>query len=100
MHVSRRRSAGSRFSTSAARPDPLQHRWQTMTTARGSEGSSKASAMESGKHDDAGVDVDGYLRAKKTEVDRALASVLPLADAPRPLADAMHYSVMAGGKRL
>jgi geranylgeranyl diphosphate synthase type II len=56
--------------------------------------------MASGTRDDGRIDADGYLRDRKTEVDRALASVLPLADTPRPLADAMRYSVMAGGKRL
>jgi geranylgeranyl diphosphate synthase, type II len=56
--------------------------------------------MESASQGDALMDVDGYLRARKADVDRALTDLLPLADCPRPLAEAMRYSVMAGGKRL
>jgi geranylgeranyl diphosphate synthase type II len=43
-----------------------------------------------------------YLRARRAEVDAALTTVLPRppAECPQPLADAMQYSLTAGGKRL
>jgi geranylgeranyl diphosphate synthase type II len=42
-----------------------------------------------------------YLDARHAEVETALASVLPAApDCPAVVADAMRYSLMAGGKRL
>jgi geranylgeranyl diphosphate synthase type II len=45
--------------------------------------------------------VSEYLRARRAEVDRALEAFLPSAPGcPAPVADAMRYSVMAGGKRL
>jgi geranylgeranyl diphosphate synthase, type II len=46
------------------------------------------------------VNADEYIRATRAQIERALAGALPLAECPRPLADAMQYSVMAGGKRL
>ncbi|HEX5109705.1 MAG TPA: farnesyl diphosphate synthase [Vicinamibacterales bacterium] len=71
-----------------------------MTIARGSEEGRRAAAVDRAGQGDALMDVDGYLRARKADVDRALTELLPLADCPRPLADAMRYSVMSGGKRL
>jgi geranylgeranyl diphosphate synthase type II len=45
--------------------------------------------------------VADYIRARQSEVDAALAVVLPQApQCPEGLARAMHYSVMAGGKRV
>ncbi len=42
-----------------------------------------------------------YLQARRDEIDAALAAVLPAEpDCPAPLADAMRYSVTAGGKRV
>ena len=42
-----------------------------------------------------------YLRARRVEIDAALEAVLPTPpDCPAVVADAMRYSVMAGGKRL
>jgi geranylgeranyl diphosphate synthase type II len=42
-----------------------------------------------------------YVRARRAEVDDALASLLPSPpDCPAPVADAMRYSLTAGGKRL
>jgi geranylgeranyl diphosphate synthase type II len=42
-----------------------------------------------------------YLRARRAEVDAAIAAVLPAPpDCPAVVADAMHYSLAAGGKRL
>ena len=42
-----------------------------------------------------------YLDARRAEIDAALAAALPTApECPAPLADAMKYSVTAGGKRL
>ncbi len=50
---------------------------------------------------DGGFDLNSYLTARKTEVEEALLRVLPGEDSvPVPLARAMRYSVMAGGKRL
>jgi geranylgeranyl pyrophosphate synthase len=46
-----------------------------------------------------GLTVDAYLATLRAEVDRALDVVLP-ADAPPLIADAMRYSLVAGGKRL
>jgi geranylgeranyl diphosphate synthase type II len=44
---------------------------------------------------------DSYVRARRTEVDVALASILPSPpQCPDPLATAMAYSLTAGGKRL
>ena len=42
-----------------------------------------------------------YFDARRAEVDAALAALLPSApDCPAPVADAMRYSISAGGKRL
>jgi geranylgeranyl diphosphate synthase, type II len=42
-----------------------------------------------------------YLEARREEVDAALAALLPAPpECPAPVADAMRYSVTAGGKRL
>jgi geranylgeranyl diphosphate synthase type II len=42
-----------------------------------------------------------YVRARRTEVDAALAAILPSPpDCPAPVAEAMRYSLAAGGKRL
>jgi geranylgeranyl diphosphate synthase type II len=42
-----------------------------------------------------------YVRARRTEVEAALATILPSPpDCPAAVADAMHYSLTAGGKRL
>ena len=42
-----------------------------------------------------------YLSARRAEIDAALIRFLPTPpDCPEPLADAMRYSVTAGGKRL
>ena len=42
-----------------------------------------------------------YLRARRAAVEEALEGYLPAApDCPAPIADAMRYSVLAGGKRL
>jgi geranylgeranyl diphosphate synthase type II len=47
------------------------------------------------------VDLDTWLATRRAQVDAALERVLPAADAVPPvLAEAMRYSVMAGGKRL
>jgi geranylgeranyl diphosphate synthase type II len=44
---------------------------------------------------------DEYIRLRRAEVDAALAAILPRApECPAVVADAMRYSVMAGGKRL
>jgi geranylgeranyl diphosphate synthase type II len=46
-------------------------------------------------------DLDGYLKERRALVERALEEHLRRAgEAPRTLAEAMHYSLMAGGKRL
>ncbi len=45
--------------------------------------------------------LDEYLRERRTEIDRALLAALPAPpDCPTHLAEAMAYSVTAGGKRL
>ena len=45
--------------------------------------------------------LDQYLAARRQEVESALTRYLPAPpDTPQVLADAMHYSLMAGGKRL
>jgi len=45
--------------------------------------------------------LNDYLEARRAEIDTALAAALPsLPECPAPLADAMKYSVTAGGKRL
>lgn len=45
--------------------------------------------------------VADYVRARRAEVDAALATVLPSApDCPPPVGEAMRYSLTAGGKRL
>ena len=44
------------------------------------------------------MSVEGFLAAAKAEVEAALLRVLP--EAGTPLADAMRYSTLAGGKRL
>ena len=42
-----------------------------------------------------------YLETQRVAIDRALAEYLPTApDCPAPLADALRYSLLAGGKRL
>jgi geranylgeranyl diphosphate synthase type II len=47
------------------------------------------------------TDLAAYLDARLAEIDAALATVLPTApDCPAVVADAMRYSLMAGGKRL
>src|SRR5688500_19454833 len=47
------------------------------------------------------MDIAEYLRARRAEVDAALATSLPRPpDCPQPVADAMQYSLTAGGKRL
>jgi geranylgeranyl diphosphate synthase type II len=46
------------------------------------------------------VNADAYVRATRAEVERALAGALPLSETPPRLAEAMRYSLMAGGKRL
>src|SRR5688572_3159065 len=47
------------------------------------------------------MDLAEYLRARRAEIDAALATALPRPpDCPQPVADAMHYSLTAGGKRL
>jgi geranylgeranyl diphosphate synthase, type II len=46
-------------------------------------------------------DLDGYLNERKQLVEKALEAHLDRCDgAPQTLRDAMHYSLMAGGKRL
>jgi len=46
-------------------------------------------------------DLNGYLTERRTLVERALEDHLHRAgEAPKTLAEAMHYSLMAGGKRL
>jgi geranylgeranyl diphosphate synthase type II len=46
-------------------------------------------------------DLDGYLKERKSMVERALEAHLDRCDgAPNTLREAMHYSLMAGGKRL
>src|SRR5882672_3865119 len=46
-------------------------------------------------------DLADYLTARRSEIDEALLSALPAPPAcPAPVADAMRYSVTAGGKRL
>ena len=48
-----------------------------------------------------GAGVADYIRARQSEVEAALATVLPQApQCPEVLARAMRYSVMAGGKRV
>jgi geranylgeranyl diphosphate synthase, type II len=45
--------------------------------------------------------VSDYLDERRAEVEAALATVLPAPpDCPAPVADAMRYSLTAGGKRL
>jgi geranylgeranyl diphosphate synthase type II len=47
------------------------------------------------------MEIADYLRERRAEVDAALATVLPRPpECPRPVADAMQYSLTAGGKRL
>ena len=47
------------------------------------------------------MNLEPYLRARRAEVDTALAAALPAPPlCPAPLAEAMRYSVRAGGKRL
>ena len=47
------------------------------------------------------MEIADYLRARRAEVDAALATVLPRPpECPLPVADAMQYSLTAGGKRL
>ena len=47
------------------------------------------------------MDIAAYLRARRAEVDAALATALPRPpECPQPVADAMNYSLTAGGKRL
>jgi geranylgeranyl diphosphate synthase, type II len=47
------------------------------------------------------TELTAYLDARLAEVDAALASILPPSpDSPPVVADAMRYSLMAGGKRL
>jgi geranylgeranyl diphosphate synthase, type II len=47
------------------------------------------------------MDLSEYLTARQAEIDAALARALPSPpDCPRVVADAMRYSVTAGGKRL
>jgi geranylgeranyl diphosphate synthase, type II len=47
------------------------------------------------------IPLSDYLEARRAEIDAALAAALPsLPECPAPLADAMKYSVTAGGKRL
>ena len=42
-----------------------------------------------------------YLEARRAELEVALATILPMPpDCPAPVADAMRYSLTAGGKRL
>ncbi len=49
--------------------------------------------------DDASV--ADYVRARRAEIDTALAAALPDApQCPPPVGDAMRYSLTAGGKRL
>src|ERR1700754_3475357 len=47
------------------------------------------------------TDIGDYVRERRAEVEAALATVLPEPpDCPAPVADAMRYSLTAGGKRL
>jgi geranylgeranyl diphosphate synthase, type II len=47
------------------------------------------------------IELTAYLDARLTEIDAALASILPPGpDCPPVVAEAMRYSLMAGGKRL
>ena len=49
---------------------------------------------------DASLPLDDYLRVLRQEIDDALAAVLPASPAcPADIAEAMRYSVLAGGKR-
>jgi len=49
----------------------------------------------------AGGDLKQYLASRRSEIDAALLAFLPAPPAcPAPVADAMRYSVTAGGKRL
>src|ERR671910_646252 len=44
---------------------------------------------------------DDYVRARRADIEAALAAALPSApDVPEVVADAMRYSVTAGGKRV
>jgi geranylgeranyl diphosphate synthase type II len=45
--------------------------------------------------------VNDWIEARRAEIDRALAGILPAPpDCPPPVGDAMRYSLTAGGKRL
>ena len=47
------------------------------------------------------MDAAAYIQARRAEVDRALAAILPAPpDVPAAVAEAMRYSLTAGGKRL
>lgn len=47
------------------------------------------------------MSLSAYLEARRAEIDAALAAILPAPpDTPAVIADAMRYSVTAGGKRL
>jgi len=47
------------------------------------------------------MEIADYIRERRAEVDAALATVLPRPpECPLPVADAMQYSLTAGGKRL
>ena len=50
---------------------------------------------------DGGAALEPYLAARRAEIDAALLAYLPTApDTPAVVADAMRYSIVAGGKRL
>lgn len=57
--------------------------------------------MNRGGAADDGQPLDAYLHARRGAVEAALERYLPAApECPAPIADAMRYSVLAGGKRL
>ncbi len=45
-------------------------------------------------------DIDSYMKIRKAWVDEALTNIIRVKDQPRPLFEAMSYSLMAGGKRI
>src|SRR5688572_32540546 len=94
MHASRKRSAVSRSSTSAESSGPPRRR-SVRTSPMGSGQKAKAEGQRRG------VTLLAYLDARRADIEAALAMVLPAPpDCPPVVADAMRYSLTAGGKRL
>ena len=46
------------------------------------------------------IDIKNYLLEMRQEVETYLATILPIADAPIPLSNALHYALLGGGKRI